>query len=60
MRGTSSHPRLPGFSFLSVVIGFLVAWSSKAFYLHIGFNWVHERPPMPPAGRPEKDLEALL
>ena len=26
----------------------------------IGFNWVHERPPMPPAGRPKKDLEALL
>lgn len=43
MRGISSHPQLPGFSFLSVVIGFLVAWSSKPYYLHVGFNWVHKR-----------------
>lgn len=33
MRGVSCHPLLPSFSFLNVVIGFLVAWSPKPYYL---------------------------
>lgn len=33
MRGVSCHPLLPSYSFINVVIGFLVAWSPKALYL---------------------------
>lgn len=33
MKGVSCHPLLPSFSFLKIVIGFLVAWSSKPSFL---------------------------